>query len=80
MKVDTKFIINDYLFINAPLGPILFHSGPSDIPFSPNQFLGLDFFCRFLHQHGTNIIESILKLEINRQTSWKKMLDIAMLL
>ena len=26
------------------LGPIFYHSEPSDVPYSPNQFLGLDFF------------------------------------
>ena len=25
------------------LGPIWYHSEPSDIPYSPNQFLGWDF-------------------------------------
>ena len=26
------------------------------IPYSPNQFLGLDFFCRFLEQTSSTII------------------------
>ena len=26
------------------LGPIWYHSEPSDVPFFPNQFLGWDFF------------------------------------
>ena len=30
-------------------GLIWYHSKPFDIPYSPNQFLGWDFFCRFLH-------------------------------
>ena len=29
---------------NAHLGPIWYHSEPSDVPYSPNQFLGWDFF------------------------------------
>ena len=29
---------------HAHLGPIWYHSEPSDIPYSPNQFLALDFF------------------------------------
>ena len=29
---------------HAHLGPIWYHSKPSDIPYSPNQFLGWDFF------------------------------------
>ena len=35
------------------LGPILYHSEPSDVPYSQNQFLGWDFFCRFLQQCGS---------------------------
>ena len=30
--------------IHAHLGPIWYHSGPSDVPYSPKQFLGWDFF------------------------------------
>ena len=29
---------------HAHLGPIWYHSEPSDIPYFPNQFLVLDFF------------------------------------
>ena len=29
---------------HAHLGPIWYHSEPSDVPYSPNQILGLDFF------------------------------------
>ena len=29
---------------HAHLGPIWYHSEPSDVPYSPNQFLGRDFF------------------------------------
>ena len=29
---------------SAPLGPIWYHSKPSDVPNSPNQFLGWGFF------------------------------------
>ena len=29
---------------NIHLGPIWYHSEPSDIHYSPNEFLGLDFF------------------------------------
>ena len=29
---------------HAHLGPIWYHSEPSDVPYSPNQFLGWDFF------------------------------------
>ena len=30
------------------LGPNWYHSEPPDVPYSPNQFLALDFFCHFL--------------------------------
>ena len=36
---------------HAHLGLIWHHSEPSDVPYSPNQFLALDFFCHFLQQH-----------------------------
>ena len=39
---------------HAHLGPILYHSEPSDVPYFPNQFLGLDFFCQFLQQDGSS--------------------------
>ena len=29
---------------NTHLGPIWYHSEPSDVPYSPNQFLGWNFF------------------------------------
>ena len=38
------------------LGPIWYHSEPSDVPYSPNQFLGWDFLCCFLQQAGSNIL------------------------
>ena len=41
---------------NAHLRPIWCHSGPSDVPISPNQFLGQDFFCRFLQQTGSILL------------------------
>ena len=34
------------------LGPIWYHSETSDVPYSPNQFLGWNIFCRFLQQDG----------------------------
>ena len=41
---------------HAHLELIWYHSEPSDVPYSPNQFLALDFFCRFLQQHCSNAI------------------------
>ena len=38
---------------HARLGPIWYHSEFPDAPYSPNQFLGWDFFCRFLQQTGS---------------------------
>ena len=42
---DTKIIKG---VIHVYLGPIWYHSEPSDIPYSPNQFLGWDIFLPFL--------------------------------
>ena len=39
---------------HAHLGAIWYHSEHSVVPYSPNQFLGWDFFCRFLHQYGSS--------------------------
>ena len=36
------------------LGSIWYHSEPLEVPYFSNQFLGLDFFCRFLQQTGSN--------------------------
>jgi hypothetical protein len=38
---DTKLVLNDPL---NHLGSIWYHSEPSDVPYSPNQFLALNFF------------------------------------
>ena len=38
---------------HAHLGPIWYHLEPSDVPYSPKQFLGWDFFCRFLQQDSS---------------------------
>ena len=51
------------------LGQIWYHLEHSqllDVPYSLNQFLGWDFFCRFLQQDGSNkcdekiVLKSIL--------------------
>ena len=31
---------------HAHLGPIWYHSEPSDVPYSPNQFFDWDFFAK----------------------------------
>ena len=38
------------------LRSIWYHSEPSDVPYFPNQYLGWDFFCRFLQQVGSNFV------------------------
>ena len=54
---------------DAYLGQIWYHLEHSqllDVPYSLNQFLGWDFFCRFLQQDGSNkcdekiVLKSIL--------------------
>ena len=57
MKVlnDTKLTFKMIKGVtHANLGPIWYHSEPSNVPYSPNQFLGWDFFCSFLQQDGSN--------------------------
>ena len=39
----------------AHLGPIWYHSEPSDVPYFPYQFFGWDFFCRFLQQDSSSL-------------------------
>ena len=48
---NTKLILDD---AHAHLGPIWYHSKPSGIPYSPNQFLDRNFFCHFLQQIGSD--------------------------
>ena len=46
------------------LGSIWYHSEPSVVPYSQNQFLGWDFFCCFLQQDGSNsILQEIIQLQ-----------------
>ena len=46
----------------AHLGPIWYHIEPSDVPYSPNQFLGWDFFCCFHFFHNLNLVHIQSKL------------------
>ena len=50
---------------HAHLGPIWYHSELSDVLYSPNQFLGWDFFCRFLQQ-----VSSKTKVVWNPKIPW----------
>ena len=36
------------------LGSIWYQSEPLEVLFCPNEFIGLDFFSRFLQQTGSN--------------------------
>ena len=44
------------------LGSIWYHSEPLEVPYSPNQFLGWDFFCRFLQQTISRLEKGLLKV------------------
>jgi hypothetical protein len=44
------------------LGSIWYHSEPSDIPNSQNQFLGWDFFCHFLQQDSSSFCNFMASL------------------
>ena len=43
---------------HAP-GPIWYHSEPADVPFSPNQILALNLFCRLLQQDCYSSISEV---------------------
>ena len=43
------------------LGPIWYHSAPSDVPYSPNQFLGWDFFAASYSQMALVALEWALQ-------------------
>ena len=43
---------------------IWYYSEPLEVPYSPNQFLGWDFFCSFLQQTGSS---QIMKVKMNNQ-------------
>ena len=54
------------------LGSLLYHSEPLEVPYSLNQFLGLDFFCRFLQQAGSSRLYSYyLTYSIEKKKSKK---------
>ena len=55
---DTKLVLNDYQGVtHVHLGPIWYHSEPSDVPYCPNQFLGWGFFYCFLQQTNSRYIK-----------------------
>ena len=63
----------------AHLGPIWYHSEPSDVPYSPNQFLGWDFFCCFLQQGGSSgqkLLFCYAQENMIKQTTLKSRVDL----
>ena len=52
---ELKVLNGTKLILNAHSAPIWYHSEPSDVPYSPNQFFALDFFGRFLQQGSSNL-------------------------
>ena len=44
----TEARVNTVAIPTTHLGPIWYHSELSDVPYSPNQFLALDFFLQLL--------------------------------
>ena len=54
------------------LGSILYPSEPSNVPYSPNQFLAMDFFCHFLQQDGSNSQKNGLEGRKNSNANAKR--------
>ena len=53
---DTKLVLNEHEWPLNHLGSIWFYTEPSNFPYSPNQFLDLDFFYCFLQQGCSNTL------------------------
>ena len=49
---------------HAHLGPIWYHSEHSDFQYSPNQYHGWEFFCRFLQQTGSSLFTATISTDI----------------
>ena len=57
---------------HAHLGPIWYHKEPSDVPYSPNQFLGWDFF--FAVSNSKTALQIVMNLCIlQKKTSTNKL-------
>ena len=61
---------------HAHLGPILYHSKPSDVSYSQDQFLSWDLFHRFLQQDGSNC--TIIQLLASRNSNGPSKLKCSM--
>ena len=48
---------------HAQLGPVWYHSEPSDVPYCPNQFLALDISCRFLQQDCPKYVDLFYNID-----------------
>ena len=59
---DTKLVIK--MIMSVPLNHLRSIWYHSEVPYSPNHFLGLDFFCRFLQQDSSNSRPSLSWLVI----------------
>ena len=62
---ETKLVINEHEWPLNHLGSIWHHSEPLEVPSSPNQFLGLDFFCHFIQQNGSNSKFNVFRPEVS---------------
>ena len=68
-KLENKSSVripNDQGGPQTNLGSIWYHTEPSYVPYSPNQFLGWDFFCRFLQQGLLDLSYSVTTLEVDK--------------
>ena len=61
---------------HAHLEPILYHSKPSDVSYSQDQFLSWDLFHRFLQQDGSNC--TIIQLLASRNSNGPSKLKCSM--
>ena len=62
--IDTELILNDERRHLCSFRTNWYHSEPSDIPYSPNQFLALDFF--FAVSNSQTTINQIVMLNMER--------------
>ena len=56
---------------HAHLGPIWCHSEPSEVPYSPDQFLGWDFFAASYSERALETPQSLLHNNNRNQYQWK---------
>ena len=71
---DTKFILMIKGVTPSHLGPIKYHSEPSNVPFSTNQFLALDFFAVSYSKIQVNLCQKLFFLQNIGRTCWAQKL------